>query len=192
MDRVKTLTEEKSSLIARVNELELQLEESQLNKDAKYLALKTKHKNSVKEIEELKAVWTSDENPESYTSEQLSLMIRNFKSLKEEIRVLKSNNEKYAKEWVRDLDQSSGHYLEVNSLKGKYEELSRKYAELDLKITQEGEAKFQEQVKQREDIIKSQAEYILKILWESHKLREYIRQELNVVVHPVDFNIFRI
>ena len=73
-----------------------------------------------------------------------------------------------------------------------YQELNEKYSKLVAKIQEESDSKFDAQVKQREEIIKSQAEQIHKILWESHKLREFIRQELNLAVHPIDFNIFRI
>lgn len=192
MEKVEKLTQEKAELSSRNNKLELLLEDNQVEKDAKYISLKSKYENLLNEKERLKNFATLDEDPSNYSSDQLSQMIRNFKSLKNEMLVLKANHDKYAKEWVKDLDQSSGHYIEVNNLRTKYDELNQKFLELDLKIQKEGESKFQEQVKQREEIIKSQAEHIQKILWESHKLREYIRQELDVVVHPVDFKIFRI
>jgi len=62
--------------------------------------------------------------------------------MKNEMLVLKANHDKYAKEWVKDLDQSSGHYIEVNNLRTKYDELNQKFLDLDLKIQKEGEAKF--------------------------------------------------
>lgn len=192
LERINTLIEEKTALLSRVNQLEIMVEESQASKDAKYLSLKAKLDAANREIQSLARVGTSDEDPANYSKEQLSLMIRNFKQMKAEIHTLKSNSEKYAKEWVKDLDQSSGHYMEVNNLKAKIEELNRQYSELDLKIQRDSDTKYEQQVKQREEIIKSQAEHIQKILWESHKLREYIRQQLDVVVHPVDFKIFRI
>jgi ATP-dependent protease HslVU (ClpYQ) peptidase subunit len=53
----------------------------------------------------------------------LTTLIRNFKKLKEQNGKLKKNLNKQAKDWMRDLDQSSSQFIEVIEIKKSFEKL---------------------------------------------------------------------
>jgi len=72
MEKVEKLTEEKAELSSRNNKLELLLEDNSVEKDAKFITLKSKYENLLNEKERLKNFATLDEDPSNYSSDQLS------------------------------------------------------------------------------------------------------------------------
>ena len=186
------MTKNESTLHKIIEELEASLEKNHLESETRYSSLQNKLNATVKDLVSIKESKIEEENPDVYNKEQISAMIRNFKKLKSQNLVLKDNLKRYASEWTRDLEQSSSQYIEVVNLKKSYENLQQDYKDLNKKVAQESDSKLDEKIKSREDIILAQASQIQNILWENHKLREYILKKLNIALNPINFKFFKV
>lgn len=190
--KIEELTRREKAHQDRIAELEDTLEKFHLESEKKYNSLHKKFEATLKDLTTLKESNISDENPENYTQHQLKTLIRNFKTLKSQNSKLKDNLKKYAQDWTRDLEQSSNQILEVVELKKNYEQLQQDYKTLDQKLTQDANREFDTKIKSRDEIIKQQALQIQNILWENHKLREYIKKRLGLVLNPINFRFFKV
>ena len=192
LKKIQEMTKNESTLHKIIEELEASLEKNHLESETRYSSLQNKLNATVKDLVSIKESKIEEENPDVYNKEQISAMIRNFKKLKSQNLVLKDNLKRYASEWTRDLEQSSSQYIEVVNLKKSYENLQQDYKDLNKKVAQESDSKLDEKIKSREDIILAQASQIQNILWENHKLREYILKKLNIALNPINFKFFKV
>ena len=124
------------------------------------------------------------------TQEQIRSIIVKLKNSRIQNKQLKEKLKGYAKMWTETLDSRASNDIEVFQLQKSYSEMQKSFQELEEEAEKKFDEEIRQKVKSRDQTIKDQALQIQKLLFENHKLREYMNSRYHETIVPLEFENF--
>ena len=103
---------------------------------------------------------------------------------------LKEKLKSYAKMWTETLDSRASSEIQAVELQKAFTEMQKSFQDLEEEANKKFDEEIRLKVKSRDQIIKEQSLQIQKVLFENHKLREYMNHRYHEQIVPLEFESF--
>ena len=189
LEQINKVLDREATLKTTIESLRSTVSEKEANHSQELSKLQKQHNESLKTISEISRLDVSSyQSVESLTQDDLDLLIRNFASLKSKYSKLKANLKDYTHKWAEDLKGLTDKEYEILKLKKIYKKLLGSYENLEKQLNAEKQNDESEaKIESLEKIIQNQALQIQNLLFQNHKLREYIQVKTGEKVPALDF-----
>lgn len=166
------------------------LKETHLEKekqmDEKYSKLLEMYQRAKDQISKSESFQVEKYMEGSHSREEVKKVIQKFMELQQRHSSLKSTVKKYAEMWTKNLKESSKKDYEVIKLTKTYEKLQKTYGNLEEEMNKKLEKEIEEKIGIRDKIIEEQGFQIQNLLYQNHKLRQFIHSKTGEYILPLD------
>lgn len=190
LKKLKQVLDKQNELEENLKTMKDEFNEKEKSMDEKYSKLLESYQKAKDKISRSENFNPSSISETPYTQDEIKKVLERFSELKNKYFSLRKTLKKYSDKWTKNLKDSSKKDHQVIKLRKTYQKLEKNYVSLEEKLKEKLEKEIEEKIDIRDKIIEDQGFQIQNLLYQNHKLRQYIHNQTGEFILPMDHQEF--